>query len=247
MSGPPRLGELNVAVSMPTPQGPNIDVWTVSLRDDQEGTVDDIELLSTAEAARAARFRFPKHYHRFVRRRIALRLLLSAYCDIIPNSFDYEVTKLGKPALPSAFGQICFNGSHSRDLAVIAICNHPVGIDLEAISFEKDIPSLIPFICTQTETNWLERMAVDAQVEAFFRLWAMKEAIVKLSGAGLTADLDQIETNLHDSTQHPSCSGEVLDAVELPIASGFCGAVAVNATDSPPRLTFHQFDRGQFR
>ena len=38
-----------------------------------------------------------------------------------------------------------------------------------------------------------------------------------------------------------------LDAVELPIAPGFCGALAVRVSETPPRLKVHDFSSDMFR
>lgn len=90
----------------------------------------------------------------------------------------------GKPLFP-AFPQYCFNISHSGNLALCALDDQPVGVDIEAI--RPHHPMLAQRICSAEELVWLEQQ-VD-KLLALCQLWTDKEALAKYHGTGLTVPL----------------------------------------------------------
>lgn len=135
--------------------------------------VDDA-LLSAEERARAARFRFERDRARFVAAHAALHAIVGqrevAYADD------------GKPYLRD--GSLHFNLSHSGDFALIAVSPQaPVGVDIERhrerISWRAIAKRYFP---EPVHTP-----------EEFYRLWVMKEAVLKAIGTGLRGGLANVE------------------------------------------------------
>ena len=91
----------------------------------------------------------------------------------------------GKPILASC-PDIHFNLSHSGTLAVCAISDQPVGVDVEALqSADPDIAAM----CFQSrEREWMNRS--NDPIRAFTRLWTRKESYLKLLGTGLSHPLN---------------------------------------------------------
>ncbi len=91
-------------------------------------------------------------------------------------------TSQGKPYLPD-WPDAHFNISHSGGLVACAVCDRPVGVDVQVI--RPFNPALARRVCSEAERR---QLASDAHpAEAFTALWAQKEAWVKLQGTGIAA------------------------------------------------------------
>lgn len=87
----------------------------------------------------------------------------------------------GKPWFP-ACPQYHFNLSHSGTLALCALADRPVGVDIQEIR-KAWRPSLVTRTCTPQERAWLSSRGDRA--EDFAQLWALKESAGKQTGYGL--------------------------------------------------------------
>lgn len=146
--------------------------------------------------------------------RIGLTLLSRALSDLynicIPaDKLDatLETNQYGKPFLPG-YPDIHFNISHGSDIAVCAIGDSPVGIDIEKL--HDFTPAIFRKVFTEEERAFWEQMAVseDAGKEWFFRFWTLKESRIKHAGMGLSMSLTDFSFSF-DLTMDPygvSCS-----------------------------------------
>lgn len=89
----------------------------------------------------------------------------------------------GKPYLVN-HPSIHFNLSHSGSLAVCAVADVPVGVDVETIHDHGD--AVAQYCFQPAELEWLDR-APDRAL-AFTRLWVRKESYIKLTGTGLSRE-----------------------------------------------------------
>lgn len=96
----------------------------------------------------------------------------------------------GKPYL-KRFPQICFNISHSNGIAVCAISQSGVGIDVERIGAFR--ATVARRVLTEKEIEFLETLAEHERGEMFYRFWTLKESYLKLDGSGLARDPREIE------------------------------------------------------
>lgn len=86
---------------------------------------------------------------------------------------------------------IDFNISHTEELVVCFICNHVrVGVDIEKV--KKINLEDFQSVFTPKELEWLNKKPEDYR--RFYRLWTMKEALVKAEGSGLHFPLLEIDT-----------------------------------------------------
>lgn len=102
----------------------------------------------------------------------------------------------GKPFLRDAFN-IDFSISHCGGLVVCAFANRPLGVDVEKIG--PFLPSLTTKALSPEERELLDsRVPADgrARQELFFRLWTLKEALIKQTGQGLSRELTGISFRL---------------------------------------------------
>lgn len=187
-----------------------IRVWQWDL--DGPASADEAAMLSPAEHARAARFIVPHASARFIASRIAMRKTLAALLDRDPASLVLLTTDTGKPFIRSG---PCFNLSHSGAVALFAVAEHAVGIDVEAIRpIDTGVERLV---FTPSEQRYLGTLPPAARQAAFYRGWTRKEAVIKAGGRTL-ADLQTI-------TALPDYAG-LLGVIDLPMQEGFAAAVA---------------------
>ena len=90
----------------------------------------------------------------------------------------------GKPYIDG--NPLYFSLSHSKDKALIVICDKPVGVDLEGKELKKYEHVLSRF--SEPEQKWIDGNPV------FFLLnWVSKEAYIKMTGGTLASDLKRLE------------------------------------------------------
>ena len=96
----------------------------------------------------------------------------------------FEYGEHGKPML-SGYPHIHFNMSHCREAAICVVSDRPVGVDIESIREYKE--SLARYTMNDAE---MERILnADRPDVEFIRLWTMKEAVLKLSGHGISDNM----------------------------------------------------------
>jgi 4'-phosphopantetheinyl transferase len=191
------------------------------------------ELLSTAELARADRYRFPEVGRRFIACRAALKTLLTLHAGGSGSTAEVRGVELvstasGKPTWPGIPGD--FSVSHSGEMALIAIGSRiasrdpqslatgRLGIDLEHASRRTDCLRLARRYFAPAEVAALEAQPTEAIQRAFFRCWTRKEAYVKAIGVGLAYSLEAFEVPLGPLTPHcrrPALTAHAADPLEL--------------------------------
>lgn len=159
-----------------------------------------LALLSADEKARAGRFHFRRDADRFVRARGHLRQELARATGHDPATIDLEVGTYGKPRMrqTSTGPHLHFNLSHSGGLAVLAISDQPVGIDVELLERKLAPAELAPSVLTLSEQQALESSAVPDPLHLFLAMWTAKEARMKLTGEGVALDPRSISLDLRD-------------------------------------------------
>lgn len=165
-------------------------VWIANLAIHDLSQEQQFCFLSAEEQKRANRLHFPDHRRRFVTSHFILRRLLSAYSKLTPTDIHLQVNAHGKPFLnePNSH-QLEFNMAHSHDVALYAFCRQqPLGIDLEKIQDAAKPDVLKRFFSASEQAAW-HALPESEQREAFYRLWARKEAVIKALGKGLSHPL----------------------------------------------------------
>ena len=147
----------------------------------------DASVLSPAERARAARFRYETDRTRWIASRAALRRVLAEATGVAAEELELEES--GKPRLVRRGCGVEFNLSHSGAVAMIAIASAPVGVDIEQVTEAIDIDAAASTAFTSEERAWLDAFRdAEKRREAFFRCWTRKEAWLKARGLGLAFD-----------------------------------------------------------
>jgi len=183
----------------PARLGPAVHVWAVPL-DVPDATVEEaLGVLSLEERRQAERLRTGELRRRFVVRRARLRGLLARYLDASPQAIRFERGAYGKPALASPWSDsgLQFSASHSTDLGLVAVARDiALGVDIERIRPLADFEALVRRFFAASENDALHRLPEPERLEAFFRGWARKEAVLKALGTGLSLGLDRVVVSL---------------------------------------------------
>jgi 4'-phosphopantetheinyl transferase len=195
--------------------------------------------LSSDELERARRFRVAGAQRQYVVGRSALRRILARFVGKPTTELHFEYTTTGKPllAFPAA-SELQFNLSHSGDWILIAVAqNRRVGMDLELIQDRPELRQIARSFWAESEWAALERVSAQQWLQAFYRVWTRKEAVLKASGRGIAAGLGRPEVSaaLNDRDL-PACLHAGYDGThwvihDLAFDSRYAAALAVEAPE----------------
>lgn len=149
----------------------------------------DVEAaLSPEEALRAGSFGSPAARLRFLAGRWLARTMLGRLLDLPAAAIPISVAPGGRPTLAHG-GPWYFSIAHSGDLAVCAVADLPVGVDLERVTADRD-PLGIARACFQPAE--IEDVAAEfsragpmAAAVRFAAYWTLKEAHLKRRGGSV--------------------------------------------------------------
>ncbi|MBP3370583.1 MAG: 4'-phosphopantetheinyl transferase superfamily protein [Clostridia bacterium] len=101
------------------------------------------------------------------------------------ESYDLTIARdsNGKPYFLSL--PLHFSISHSQDLAIVALSDQSIGVDIEFIDARRDINAISERFFAPDEH--LAICESKCPADDFFALWTKKEAFAKLSGKGLSS------------------------------------------------------------
>lgn len=142
-----------------------------------------LQLVGDARRNYALRYRNELHRRLSLAAALLLRQALNEHYGI-SNMPRWDFGAHGKPFLPD-YPHIHFNLSHCDCAAVCVVDSQPVGVDVECIN--RYDPLLVER--TMNEKEQKEIRTSSSSAEAFITLWTMKEALLKLTGEGISADL----------------------------------------------------------
>jgi phosphopantetheinyl transferase len=190
-------------------------------------------LLDAQERNRLARLRRSEDKRRYIVAHAGLRWLLAERLRVTPSSLRFVRGEHGKPELADAHVHgVHFNLSHASELAAVAICDHPVGIDIEHLDATLD-PATADLVFTEEEKR---RCRTHAD---HLRTWTAKEAVVKACGLGMNLPLRHFSVGLSTNTFQPiTCHEPVADLETLMVTNfdalpGYYGGISVQSAAKP--------------
>ena len=105
----------------------------------------------------------------------------------IDKNIEIEFGKNGKPFL-KGIKDVYFNLSHSGDLVMCAISMREIGCDVETV--RKSRFGVEKRFFTPEECDFVGRgESEEEKNERFFKIWTLKESLIKANGAGLSLSL----------------------------------------------------------
>jgi 4'-phosphopantetheinyl transferase len=181
--------------AIPDLENNRVHIWRIPLDVASETAAECALWLSSDERQRADRYRFDRHRRRFVVCRAGQRIILSRYLGKEPAQLCFVYGERGKPSLAPQAGNrgLFFNVGNSSDLALCAVTrDRELGVDIEYAREVRDLTGLVTRFFAESEIEYLERLAPDERLRAFFGIWTQKEAVLKAVGTGLAFPLDQV-------------------------------------------------------
>ena len=138
----------------------------------------------------------------------------------------------GKPYLPD-YPQVHFNLSHSGNRVMCVVSAHACGCDIEQIDRrQKQIDRVIRCLAESEQ-----RLAAVSAVH-FYRIWTLKESILKLSGEGIVIPLNSFEVSLDPLTvRQVFFPGPVRLKEYDTFQNEYCCALALSGGDLPEAMT----------
>lgn len=163
----------------------------VDLRPDADRETEALAWLDAAEHVRRGRFLRDRPRREFTLCRAALRALLCKRLACGNTELCFETSEHGKPlalvdGVPTPAD---FSVSHSGGHGLIAfVPEGRIGVDVEERSARRDLAGDIKVLFAPEERAALGAAEGDLRIDLFYRLWTLKEALVKATGAGLSLD-----------------------------------------------------------
>jgi 4'-phosphopantetheinyl transferase len=168
------------------------------------GRIDGIHLpegmggsLSEDEKARANRIEFTTLRSRFLESRGLLRLILSRYAGVEPESLSFRYGSRGKPYLKDddALQSLRFSTSDCGPYWACAVASgQDVGVDLERIRPFAGMNRFVKHYFSTHEKKFFQSLDSLTRVRSFFEMWTAKEAYLKGTGDGVNLNLGEIST-----------------------------------------------------
>ncbi len=109
------------------------------------------------------------------------RTMLSEKFNIDKKQIRFRIGKNGKPYAENINAE--FSISHSGTVAICAVSDVPVGIDIERIR-DVDLSVAKKHFAPDEQDYVFEKMSLSKQ--RFFEVWTRKEAYVKMLGKGIS-------------------------------------------------------------
>jgi 4'-phosphopantetheinyl transferase len=181
---------------LPLPRG-EVHVWRAQLDAHDVERSPPGAVLDDAERARAAAYHLERDRRRFTVTRGFARTVLATYSQIEPSAVRFHLGTHGKPALfESGETSLCFNVSHCEEIALIAVSDVELGVDVEQARDGFDVLELSEQSFSRAENDALRRLPPVQRRTAFFACWTRKEAYIKAIGLGLTMPLGDFSVSL---------------------------------------------------
>ena len=154
-----------------------------------------LPLLSEQRREQCLRFK-----HELGRKTCAAAYLL--LCEALRKEYGldeapvFEYGEHGKPTI-AGHPDIHFNLSHCREAAICVVSDKPVGVDIESIHRYSE--SLARYVMNDDEMQQI--LHAENPGLLFTKLWTRKEAVVKLSGHGISNDMKSVLTSFAGEIQ----------------------------------------------
>ena len=174
----------------------DIAVAHINLTPHPEHEALAFSLLDDEERSRCRKFEHPAARRRFVLCRAALRTILCDELGCTNGVLSFGELRYGKPIalVNGEAARVGFNVSHSGRHGLIAVAPEGrLGVDVEQRTARRDFDRLIEAAFGPNEQADLKLERRRGEFQLFFKLWTVKEALIKALGTGLSLDPSEFE------------------------------------------------------
>lgn len=176
-----------------------VHVWRCTLDSVPPSVERRDACLSADERTRSAQFLAPLERRRFIRSRIVLRHVLAGYHGVSASDVPLAREPGGRPFVDGA-ERLFFSLSHSGDVALIAVADVAIGVDVERVRPIPRAAGMARRIMHPDTVALLESLPQSQLELSFLDAWTQREAHVKAVGGGLfrTPDVLPFDPRLPD-------------------------------------------------
>lgn len=150
-------------------------------------------ILPEDERLAADRFYFESGRHQALITRALVRVVLSRYCEVLPEEWRFVRDERGRPHVAPDIrpaGLPAFNLSHTRGLIACAVTGAAaIGADVEHVEERRTSLNIANRYFAITESAALGALPREQQTDRFFHYWTLKESYIKARGKGLALPL----------------------------------------------------------
>lgn len=170
-----------------------VDVWLIEInQQNYHKALDESHSLSDLEITKCNGFIFDRDKKSYLVSHFALRIILGKYLGRSPELIYYQFNSYGKPSINDS--NLHFNLSHSGDLACITVAATEVGVDIEKVIEDFDYFEIANSYFTYEEISLINFQKNKlTQAKMFFKIWTIKESLLKAIGTGLVIDLPIVQ------------------------------------------------------
>jgi 4'-phosphopantetheinyl transferase len=158
--------------------------------------------ISPDEMLKAEGFKKPGDVRRYILRRGMVRTILGHYIREDPEKLRFIQGMTGKPDLDpdGKFSNIRFSISRTDEMACLVITKKSgIGVDIVKSQTRSSFSAIGHYLFTPGERRWVAQTGSDRRPLRFFRIWALKEALLKAMGGDVRimkeADVSHIMTD----------------------------------------------------
>ena len=201
-------------------------------------------ILSDDEHRKISRFINSKHQQFAFSMRVQLRILLSTYLQVSPESMVFTRGEYGKPKLVNS--TLFFNVTHSQDSAAVCISHlNYSGVDIEYWRDVSNREKLVERHYSNDERALWAELEENKKQATFFKRWTCKEAFIKATGRGLGMGLKNCSFRVYDEPQLLACLPEYGLATEWTCRTLSWGkAISATLVVKANNCNVKQFDFG---
>ena len=168
----------------------------VDLSPDEGREAEALKSLDQQELDRWSRYRHPRPRRQFALCRTALRRVLCERLGCANQDLRFVSLEHGKPGAYVGADPVrqSFNVSHGGNHGLLAFAPHGrLGVDVEERNLRHDPDGHIRKVFAPREQEALAAAGGERKARMFFKLWTLKEAVIKALGTGFSLDTSTFE------------------------------------------------------
>jgi len=159
---------------------------------------DQKKLLKESELQKLSRILRQEDKNIFLCSQVMKRVVCGKYLNCPPEKVRFSENENKKPLLINQ-PNLHFNTTHSGEWLVFIFSNFPCGIDIEKIKWDFDFDDVMEYSYHPQEKEYVLKSSNPH--ESFFRIWTIKESLLKATGEGLIDNLPQLNMLEDNSNQ----------------------------------------------
>ncbi len=178
-----------------------VHIWSARIADLYRYYPSLSAVVSLDEVNRASGFKRREDARNYIVRHGMVRTILGHYTNQDPALVQFIRGITGKPYLDPETNQhdIRFSFSHTDERICLGISQKSsIGLDIVKIDSRYPFSEAGQYIFSQGERRWISDTAPGDRMLRFFRIWSLKEALLKINGSTARmmkdADVSEIMT-----------------------------------------------------